>query len=375
MRGKADAQNRLIFVDPESMVPPDHPLRGIKERVDGVLRRLQGRFERAYAPCGRPSIPPERLIKATLLQALYSIRSERQLCEQIQYNLLFRWFIDLPADEPVWNPSTFTDNRERFSKHGVLQAFFNSSVALAIKEEAASLEHFSVDGTLIEAWASMKSVRPKDESDDGPQGPGGSNSWKDFRGEKRSNQTHESKTDPEARLAKKSRGQGAILAHSMHILMENRNGLIADVLVGEANGTEERKAARAMIRRVRSRHRSLSPRTLGGDRGYDDGGFLHDLEKRHRVIPHVAPTSVPVISDDRNALARKRNQRRSRTQGFQISQQVRKRIEEIIGWLKEVADLRKTSFVGRWKTQLYAFASAAAYNFLRLTNLERAASA
>lgn len=375
MRGQVDSQNRLIFIDPESMVPGDHPLRGIKERVDRVLRRLRPRFEQAYSRTGRPSIPPERLIKATLLQALYSIRSERQLCEQMQYNLLFRWFIDLPADEAVWNPSTFTDNRERFARHGLLQAFFTSSVAVAIREEAVSLEHFSVDGTLIEAWASMKSVRPKDGPDDPPEPPGDSNSWKDFRGEKRSNRSHESKTDPEARLAKKSAGQGAILAHSMHVLMENRNGLIADVFVGEANGTEEREAAKEMIRRTRRRHRSLLPRTVGGDRGFDDGRFLHDLERRHRVIPHVAPTSVPVVNRDRNALARKRNQRRSRTRGFQISQRVRKRIEEIFGWLKEVATLRKTRFVGRWKTQMYAFASAAAFNFLRLANLERRATA
>ncbi len=372
MRGRINPQAEWVFVDPEAVVPPDHPLRGIKERVDGVLRRLRPRFEAAYGVTGRPSIPPEQLIKALLLQALYSIRSERQLCEQIAYNLLFRWFLDLRADEAVWHPSAFSDNRERFARHGLVQAFFDSSVAQAIREEAASREHFTVDGTLLEAWASMKSVRPKEEPRD-PGGPasGTSNPWKDFRGEKRSNRTHESTTDGEARLMRKSPGESAMLAHSLHVLMENRNGLIVDIRAGEASGTAEREAARAMLRRSRRRHLWLRPKTLGADRGYDEGRFLHDLEARHKITPHVASRMGPIVREDFKGRARRRNRRRQRTAGYWLSQWRRKRVEEILGWLKDIARLRKTRFIGRWKTQLYAYASAAAYNFLRLVRLGR----
>lgn len=371
MRGRVDGQGALFcMVDLEARVPEDHPLRAIKRRVDAELGRMREAFRRAYAKTGRPSIPPEQLIKATLLQALYTIRSERQLCEQIDYNMLYRWFLDMSVDEPVWDHSTFTKNRDRFAKHGLLQRFFEGSVAQAIAEEAARVDHFSVDGTLIEAWASMKSVRPKDEPDDTTSG-GDSNRWVDWRGEKRSNETHASRTDGEARLARKGRGQPAILAHSLHALMENRNGLLLDVAVDEANGTAEREVAVEMLGRVRRRH-WLRPETLGMDQGYDDGPFLETLEADCDVVPHVPMDAPPRDPERPGYEARRRAHRRRHTVGYRISQCVRKRIEEIFGWLKTIAGLKKTRFVGRWKTQLYAYAAGAVWNFLRLAKVQAA---
>jgi len=366
MRGRTEGQGLMLYaMDLEAMIPEGHPLRAIKVRVDAELRRLAPHFNAAYAQCGRPSIPPEQLIKATLLQALYSIRSERQLCEQIQYNMLYRWFLDLSPEETVWDHSTFSKNRNRFAEYGLMQRFFDSSVAQAVAEEAASEEHFSVDGTLIEAWASMKSVRPKDEPDD-PTG-GDSNRWVDWRGEKRSNETHASRTDSEARLARKGRGQAAILAHSLHALMENRNGLLLDLAVEEANGTAEREAAVKLLARVRQRH-WLRPKTIGGDQGYDAGPFLETLEKKFQAVPHVPIEGPPCDPDRAGYEARCRAYRRRQNVGYRISQCVRKRIEEIWGWLKTIGGLKKTRFVGRWKTQLYAYAAGAAWNFLRLAN-------
>ena len=274
MRGGVPPPDVLFYsVNVDTLIPEDHPIRGIKRRADAELDRLRGAFNAAYSVMGRPSIPPERLIKATLLQALYSIRSESQLCEQIGYNLLYRWFLDMTLDEPVWDHSSFTTNRARFKEHGLMEKFFDGSVALAIQEEAAGSEHFSSDGSVFQAWGSMKSVRPKDEDP-----PKDSNGWSDFAGEKRSNATHASTTDPEARLTRKSQGQGAMLAHSMHVLMDNRHSLMLDVKVAEASGTAEREAAVEMIKRVRKRH-GLKPKTLGADKGYDDGAFLNRLEK------------------------------------------------------------------------------------------------
>jgi transposase len=358
----------FYMIDPEAMVPVDHPLRAIKRRVDAELRRMRDAFRQAYAKTGRPSIPPEQLIKATLLQALYTIRSERQMCEETRYNMLYRWFLDLSPEAKIWDHSTFSKNRDRFAEHGLMQRFFEGSVAQAISEEAASLDHFTVDGTLIEAWASMKSVRPKDEPDD-PTDGGDSNRWVDWHGEKRSNETHASRTDGEARLARKGHGQPAILAHSLHALMENRNGLLLDVAVDEANGTAERDVALEMLGRVRRRH-WLLPETLGMDTGYDDGPYLETLERDRQVVPHVPIKKPPCAPERPGYEARRRARRRRRNVGYQKSQHVRKRVEEIIGWLKTIGGLKKTRFVGRWKTQLYAHAAGAAWNFLRLANLE-----
>lgn len=368
MRGRRDPQN-LIFVaaDLDSLVPEDHPLRRIKPRVDAELARLAPLFNRAYAEGGRPSIPPERLIKATLLQALFSVRSERQICEQISYNLLYRWFLDMRLDEPVWNHSTFSKNRERMAEHGLMQRFFEGTVASAIEAEATSDDHFSVDGSLIEAWASMKSFRSRDE-DDNDRPEGGRNSWKDFKGEKRSNSTHESKTDPEARLARKSDGQSSILAHSLHVLMENRNGLIMEVRVAQADGHAEREQAEEMIRAVSRRH-WVRPKTLGADKGYWDGEFLDRLENELKVIPHVAVPDTPIKATDAGGQARRKAKARQRNVGYRISQIVRRRIEPALGWLKQIGGLAKTRFVGRWKTQLYALAAGAAYNCVRLAKI------
>lgn len=364
MRGRRDPQNVMFVVaDLESVVPDDHPLRKIKARVDEEMRRLSPLFNEVYSHEGRPSVPPERLIKATLLQALYSIRSERELVEQIGYNLLYRWFLDMRLDEPVWNHSTFSRNRERLMEHGLMQRFFEGSVAQAISEEATSIDHFTVDGTLLEACASMKSFRPKGEDDDGD-----SNRWGGFSGEKRSNETHESKTDPEAKLMRKGKGQAAMLAHSMHVLMENRNGLVMDVRVAEANGTAERDQAEAMLHSVRKRH-WLHPKTLGADKGYDDGGFLKRLECEHQITPHVALRTGAIKSHTPEADARRRARKRQKTIGYRISQVVRKRVEPVIGWMKEIGGLKRTRFIGRWKTSLYALAAAAAFNFLRLSHL------
>ena len=374
MRGQVDRQREMFYVlDLEALVPETHPLRAIKKRADAELRGLRPHFDRAYARVGRPSIPPEQLIKATLLQALYTVRSERCLCEQIQYNLLYKWFLDLKPDAAAWDHSTFTKNRERFAEHGLMRRFFEGSVAAAIEAETAGDDHFSVDGTLIEAWASMKSFRPKDRNDDDEE-PGGrsdSNRWVDWKGEKRSNRTHASKTDPEARLARKGPGREAILAHSMHALMENRNGLIMEIEIDEANGTAERGCAERMLQRLRKRH-GIRPKTLGMDKGYDDGDFMDRLEKRQKIKPHVAVREGPIADLGPAGEARRRARRRQKTRGYQMSQRVRKRVEEIFGWLKEIGGMRKARFVGRWKIQLYGYAAAASYNFLRLGKLSAA---
>jgi len=373
-----DHQGQMFYCfDMDSRIPQGHPLRSIKAQADAELARLRPAFAAAYATTGRPSIPPEQLIKATLLQALYTIRSERRLCEEINYNLLYRWFLDLSPEAEVWEHSVFSKNRERFAEHvaselarRLMRRFFDSSVAQAIRDDAASEEHFSVDGTLIEAWASMKSVGPKD-SDDDKRGSGDSNRWTNWRGEKRTNETHESKSDPQARLARKGNGQGAILAHSAHALMENRNGLIMDIVIDEANGQAERENALEMLKRMRRRHRLL-PETLGADKGYDDGEFLEALECDQLVTPHVAIRDG-VIRDDRVAgQCRREARKRQRTKAYQISQRKRKRVEEIFAWLKTIGGLAKTRFVGRWKTQLYAYAASAAYNFLRRARLAAA---
>jgi transposase len=369
MRGRVDAQGEIFYtVDLESRIPAGHPLRGIKRRVDEELRRLRPALDAAYARDGRPSIAPEQLIKATLLQALYSIRSERRLCEEIEYNWLYRWFLDLPPDERAWDHSTFSKNRLRFAEHGVMQKFFEGTVARAVQEEATSDEHFSVDGTLIQAWGSMKSFRPKNEDDDDADGPGDSNRWVDFHGERRGNATHESKTDPEARLMRKGPGQGAVLSHSMHVLMDNRHGLLMDVEVAEASGTAERAAAEAMIARVRKRH-WLRPKTLAADKGYDDGWFLDRMGWKYGITPHVATRAGRIKDGGRAGQARRAARERMRALGYHLSQRARKRTEEIIGWMKQIAGLRKARFAGRWKIQWYAYAAGATYNLMRLVNL------
>ena len=376
MRGQTDPQMMMFYtVDVETLIPAAHPLRSFKRRADAELRAMRRDIDAAYSTTGRPGIPAEQLIKATLLQALFSIRSERQLCEQIHYNILYRWFLDLTLEDAVWDHSTFTKNRERFAAHGLMARFFQGSVVAAIKEEAASREHFSVDGTLIEAWASMKSFRPKDEEpprgDGDGDGQNPSNCWVNWHGEKRSNQTHESKTDPEARLARKGAGQSSLLAHSLHVLMENRNGLIMGLDLREAGGETERDAALALLEQA-TRNRRLDPKTLGADKGYDDGAFLLAVERDLRIEPHVAIREGAMVVEGPESMARFKARGRQTEAGYQVSQRRRKRVEEIFGWLKTVGGLRKTRFVGHWKTKLYALAAGATWNLLRLCSLAAA---
>lgn len=365
MRGRHDPQGSIFYaIDVEKLVPAEHPLREIRRMANEELKRLSPRFEKAYAKTGRCSVPPEQLIKASLLQALYSIRSERQLCEQLAYNFLYRWFVGLHPDERVWDSAVFTINRARFDEHGLLRAFFEGTVAAAIRAKAARCEDFSVDGTLLQAWASMKSVRPKAEKDDSGDG----NRWGGFAGGKRSNETHESTTDPEARLARRGGGQETRLCHSMHFLMDHREGLLMGISVGEANGTAEREEAKGLLSRFRRRHRVL-PRRVVGDKGYDDGRFLHEVEHGLGVVPLVALRHGRIRSRNDAGYARRLARLRSREPAFGARMKVRRRIEQIVGWIKDVALLRRTRFVGRWKTQLSAWSAGAAYNLLRLSRL------
>lgn len=372
MRGRVDHQGTVFHVfHVEDLIPAGHPLRAVKVRVDVVLASMSTRFSRAYHRTGRPSIPPERLIKALLLQALYSIRSETQLCEQISYNLLFRWFLDMQPSESTWTPEVFSMNRRRFDKHGFVRDFFDRVVREALLEDLASPDHFSVDGTLIQSFASIKSLRPRGSADqrvrDGSDDDDPGNPTVNFRKEKRTNATHRSIVDPQARLARKGSGKPALLSHSAHVLMENRNGLCLDVRVDAADGRAERRAARRMLNRTLSRHRLL-PKTLGADAGYRAGAFLLSLEE-DGTTPHVPISDPRIRGRSEKAEARRRAVRRMRTKGYAVSQRIRKRVEEIIGWCKKVGGLARARFVGRWKIKQQAEITAAAYNLLRLAKL------
>ncbi len=346
-------------MSPESLVPTSHPIRRVKMMADEALRALSPVFEAMYSGVGRPSIPPERLLKATLLMAFYTIRSERQFCEQLEYNMLFRWFLDMDMVEPGFDHSTFTRNRERLLAHDVASKFFGIVVQQAKRAKLMSSEHFTVDGTLIEAWASMKSFKKKDSDDDGPPDDRGNPSV-DFRGEKRSNDTHESSTDPESRLAKKAMGAQSHLSFSGHALMENRNGLLCDFRIAEANGRAEREVALKMISadRTKDSHRI----TLGADKGYDTREFVREC-RAHGVVPHVAQHTTR--SRGGSAI----DGRTTHHAGYVISICKRKRVEEIFGWIKCVGGFRKTRLKGIAKTQLLAYFVGAAYNLLRIAKL------
>ena len=284
MRGTSDQQiESLVALTPEDLVPQGHPIRRIKPLADRVLQELSPTLSRMYAKRGRPSVPPEHLLKASLLIALYSVRSERQFCERLSYDMLFRWFLDLNIRGGSFDQSTFAKNRTRLLAHEVTGRFFGAVVSEARRQRLLSEEHFSVDGTLLEAWASLKSVRPRDEERDPPTGPGGRNPWKDFRGERRSNATHVSTTDPEALLARKGQGQAAKLSFAGHVLMENRNGLVVDVVLSQATGTAETEAALTMLERVPTARRI----TVGADKGYDTREFVTTC-RSFEITPHVA---------------------------------------------------------------------------------------
>ena len=373
MRGKPDYQTQIYYpIDIESWIPADHPLREVKRRADLVLHAMREDFEAAYSKLGRPSIPPEMLLKALLLQALYTVRSERQLVEQIQMNLLYKWFIDLSLDARVWNATTFTKNRERFEEHGLLRKFFDHVVERAYVEQWASEEHFTVDGTLIESYASLKSLRPKGSGEErvseGADDDDRGNPTVNFRGEKRGNATHESVVDREARLYKKSPGVAAKLSHGAHVLMENENGLVVDVSVTEANGFAEREATLEMLDRSRERH-ELEPRTLGADKGYAAGAFLLVLEDDQGVLPLIPMPAIRIKGSSKEARARRRARRRQKTKRFKVAQKVRKRVEEIFGWAKVTGGMRRSRHVGRWKICQQVLIVNAAYNLLRMARL------
>jgi transposase len=371
MFGRPESQSQIYFaIDIESWIEPDHPLRGVKKRVDEILRSMRPRLRKAYSAIGRPSIPPEMLLKALLLQSLYSIRSERQLIADIRVNLLYRWFLDLSLDAPVWDATTFTKNRERFQKHGLLRTFFDRVVEGAYVEQLMSEEHFAVDGTLIQSYASMKSVRPIGTKDrtvsDGAEDDDPGNPTVNFRGEKRSNRTHRSLTDPDARLARKAAGQPSVLAHSLHVLTENRHGLIVDLEVTESNGRAEREAALVMVRRTKRRRRQM--KTVAGDRGYDAGAFLLELEEEG-ITPMVAIRKGTIRSKTRAAGARKRARRRQATAAYAASQRKRKLTEETFGWSKSIGGLRRSRHAARWKLAQQSLITGTAYNLLRIVRL------
>ena len=350
MRGSQPRQTSLLcLVDLEKLIPQNHPLRAIKPMADDALERLSRSLDRMYSKTGRPSVPPERLLKGMLLVALYSIRSEVQFCEQLRYNFLFRWFLDMDMLDEPFDHCAFSDNRDRLIRHEATAKFFRKVVEQAEEAGLMSGDHFSVDGTLIEAWASMKSFRPKDDDDNDRD----SNGWADFKGHKRSNETHESKTDPEAKLMRKGRGKEAKLSFAEHALTENRNGLVKDLQVTEANGRCEREAALEMVKA------HVAPgSTIGADSAYNTKDFVAKCRERG-VTPHVAGKKEHSAIDART----------TRHPGYGASQKVRKRIEQVHGWLKTIGGLRKSRYKGRAKTQLYAFMAGAAYNLLRMTKL------
>jgi transposase len=356
MRG-ADTQQSSMFsyLSPEERVPAKHPLRPIRLMVDEVLKGLSPAFSGLYSTFGRPSIPPEKLLRALLLQVLYTVRSERMLMEQLEYNLLFRWFVGLNMDEGVWVATVFTKNRDRLLEGDVAEKFFQLVLTQARVADLLSDEHFSVDGTLIEAWASHKSFQRKDQPVPPPDDPG--NPTVDFHGEKRSNDTHESITDPDARLARKSGGHEAKLAYCGNVMIENRNGLVVDTELLQCNGTAERDAAMMMAERVEGIERI----TLAADKAYDTKDFVSEMRGMN-VTPHVSQNTKRPGGSAIDG-------RTTRHEGYQVSQRKRKRIEEVFGWIKTVGTLRKTRHRGletvRW---VFTF-TATAYNLVRMRNL------
>lgn len=381
MRGRVPRQQTMfVAFDLEQFVPADHPLRKVKRWADAVLAEMGRDFNKAYGDTGRRSIPPERLIKALLLRALYSIPSETKLVEAIQYNLLYRWFLDLPLEEDAWTQEAFSMNRERFELHDLYRKFFDRVVAEGIERKLVSPDHFTIDGTLIRSLASHKSLRPIDAASAGAEknnnkeddnGNGGARDASvNWRGERRTNDTHRSTTDPEARLARKGNGKESHLCHSGHVMMENRSGLCLSITVDRADGHAERRNALRMLRHVERRH-GLVPRTAGMDAGYKAGEFLCSVEE-HGSTPHVPIPDDPIRGDTPEANARRRARRRMKTVGYRLSQRVRKRVEQIIGWGKTVAGLARTRFIGHERIENSALIAGAAYNLLRMTRLSPA---
>jgi transposase len=356
MRGTDERSGSLFsYVDLEARVPKGHPLRAIREIANGALSELSADFEAMYAPLGRPSIPPEKLLRASLLQAFYTIRSERQLMERLEFDLLFRWFVGLGIDDAVWDHSVFSMNRDRLLEGEIAAKFMAAVLTQSNVRQLLSTDHFSVDGTLVEAWASMKSLKPKNE-DHEPPANGGRNEEVNFRGEKRSNQTHASTSDPDAMLYRKGSGMEAKLCFIGHALMENRHGLFVDTRLTRVSGHAERLAAFDMVEPHADRPQAI---TLGGDKGYDAADFVMELREIN-VTPHIARNTTRRSAIDR---------RTTRHPGYGASQRVRKRIEEGFGWMKTIAGLKKTKYRGLEKVRWAFTLAAAAYNLIRLPKL------
>jgi len=358
MRGHVDPQGSMFtYFSAESRVPPDHPLRSIKANADAVLKSMSADFDQLYAETGRPSIPPERLLKGSLLIALYSVRSDRVFCEMLDYNILFRWFLDMNLEQAGLDQSNFSRLRERLVEEDTARRFFDAVVSAARKANLLSDEHFTVDGTLIEAWASLKSFKPKDGP---PSAGGGSDGMVDFRGQRRTNDTHESTTDEQAKLLRKGKGKEAKLSYGGHALMENRNGLCVDLRVTSALQTETEAAKEMLARQAKKRVR---PTTLGADKGYHSKDFVAHLRKK-KIAPHIAQI------DGRRTPGL--DARTTRHAGYGISQRKRKRVEEIFGWMKAYGGLRRTLVRGLARVQQHAYIVGAAYNLLRMSRLQPA---
>jgi len=355
MRGETTRQVRMLAITPDALVPQGHPIRQIKPVVDRALEELSPLFEQIYARVGRPSIPPEHLLKAQLLMALFSIPSARRFCDQLQYNMLFKWFLDLNVDDPPFHASTFSKNQERLLSQDVARRFLLQLLEEAQRQGLLSSDHFTVDGTLLDAWASMKSVRP---SGGGEPPQAGRNPDVDYRGQRRTNETHRSTTDPDARLARKGDGQPARLCFAGHVLMEHRSGLAVDVQITRAQGAPEWEVALKMLGRLSGRGR----KTVAGDRAYDTRAFVAGCRARG-ITPHVA--QYPTTQRRKSAI----DGRTTRHRGYRQSQRVRKRVEEIFGWWKTVGGGRKLRFIGLRRNQCWAELTVAAYNLVRIAHL------
>jgi transposase len=356
MRGQDNQQSDMFsYLSPEQRVRADHPLRAIRAMADLALWSMSSRFDEMYSQTGRPSIPPEKLLRAQLIQMLYSVRSERLLMEEIDYSVLFRWFVGMNLDEPVWDVTVFTKNRDRLLDGDVAREFLCEVVKQAQEKKLTSDEHFTVDGTLVEAWASLKSFQRKDGKNTPPDDPG--NPTVDFHGEKRSNQTHESTTDPDALLARKGNGKEAKLSYNGNLLVENRNGLIITTELLQANGTAERDAALVMLEQLPGENRV----TVGADKAYDTKDFVAEC-RNMQVTPHVAQN---IKRSGGSAI----DERTTRHDGYAISQKKRKRIEESFGWLKTIALMRKVRHRGIHKVGWVFTFAAAAYNLVRMRKL------
>ena len=353
MRGDATFRTTMLsLVTVDDFIPGDHPIRRIKPIVERALTKLSPVFEQMYSHRGRPSIPPEHLLKGSLLIALYSIRSERQFCERLRYDLLFKWFLDLNIEDKAFDASTFSKNKQRLLEHDVARLFFEAVLSEARRKRLLSSDHFTVDGTLLESWASIKSFKPMDGN--GPPSGEGRNPDVDFHGESRSNATHASTTDPEARLARKGPGKEAKLSFAGHVLMENRNGLVVDLALTQATGTAEREAALEMLGRLERRRRA----TVGADKCYDTKDFVTGC-RRHAVSPHVARKRRHSAIDGRTV----------RHTSYAVSQRIRKRVEEIFGWMKTVGGGRKLRYIGLERNFMWAALTSTAYNLVRMAKL------